>query len=595
MGKGSRSRLNRLQAEIDNPAQAEKKAKEKKTRKNGDKTTFIMLAIVIVVVVAILTALTLSLLSNNGVFLRNQTVLKSDHYKVDAAMMTYYLQFTYENWYSSYQQLMSNFSFKTGATWKSQEFGSGYESMYLNHSENVKTWFDYFAELSLSNAQTLLVYAEAAVADPDFDATLTEDDRAEIQQAVDSVKSVYEYYKSYYDYINEMYGTNQQYYSSYKAYLAGVYGKGVNDKDIYRMQEIQHLASKYYNWYYDKSFDGIKADETGINAYLAEHEKSYVTTDYLSYVFSAEKTTVQKTDYETDEEYNAAVAEANEKFAEDKAKAIENAAALAATTTPEEYKAWLEAYLTETLTPGENETIKDLVKDRMDRIETKDHTCTTTNEQDCWMFGYVYDPDLESGTEPQKTEAAAVNSVKTIEADKEDSYKATVYMLTRAADVNKEKAKTFEMVLFPKTYKFPKGEDTEETVDAETAAKTFKEAFEGSTKTMEEVLNELKYTSASYIKLEDVLKGECAYTGTDDWAYSGVDVGTVDLIDSSYTSSDSTTEFYTVIKLLSESYETWYLKVANAMIDDHMTNWFEESKTATTVTINEAPVWKITK
>ena len=86
MGKGSRSRLNRLQAEIDNPAQAEKKAKAKKAGRKGDKSTVIMLIIVVVVVVAILAAVTLSLLSNNGVFLRNQTVLKSEHYKIDAAM-----------------------------------------------------------------------------------------------------------------------------------------------------------------------------------------------------------------------------------------------------------------------------------------------------------------------------------------------------------------------------------------------------------------------------------------------------------------------------------------------------------------------------
>ena len=595
MGKGSRSRLNRLQAEINDPAKAEKKAKAKKAGRSGDKSTVIMLIIVAVVVVAILAAVTLSLLSNNGVFLRNQTVVKSEHYKIDAAMMTYYMQFTYESWYNSYQSVLSYFSFQTGATWKSQEFGSGYETYYLSYSENVKTWFDYFAELSQSNAQTLLVYAEAAMADPNFDATLTDEDRQEIQDAVDSIKSVYEYYKSYYDYINELYGTNQQYYSSYKAYLAGVYGKGVTDQDIYRMQEIQHIAAKYYNWYYDTNYESIKADENGINAYLAEHESTYVKTDYLSYVFSATKADVQRTDYETDEEYNAAVADANTQFEADKATAAENAAALAATTTPEEYRAWLEAYLTETLTPGENETIKDLVTDKMASIETTEHTCNTSYEQDCWMFGYVYDPDLESGETPQKTEAAKVNDVKTIEADAEGSYKATVYMLTREAGVNKDKVKTYEMALFVKSYTFPKDDSSDETVDAETAANTFKTAFEGSDKTMEEVLEELKYTSASYIKLEDVIKGECSYTGTDDWAYSGVNVGDMDVIDASYTSSDSTTEFYAVIKLLSESYETWYLQVANAMIDEHMTDWFEETKTATAITFNEAPIYKIAK
>ena len=587
MGKGSRSRLNRLQEEVDAPKTGKK---ENQKKQSGGKSALIMTIIVAAVVLFVIGAIVLSMLSNQGVFLRSKVVLQSDHYKVDAEMMSYFMQYTYEQWANTYgNEASTYFSFNSGATWKSQSFGSKYDAMLGYEFDEKTTWFDYFSDLSVNNAKTLMLYAEAAIADPDYDATLTKEDKDEIDANISQMKSMYEMYKSYYEMMNS------SYYSSFKAYLSAVYGKGLNESDIRRMMELQTTAANYYEYKSGKITDAVEADSERVAKYLEDHPDDYVTADYLEYLFSAELKKPAETDYENTEDYNAAVTEANAKFEADKTKAKENAEALAACADEAAYKAWLRTYLSETIEEEDEEEKEKKIDEAIEGALKSEVKPTKTNELGSWLLGYVYNADAEADAEPEKTEKAAKDAVKMIVTESETSYSARVYCVTRAASVNEEASKNIEMALFYKDGTFKK--DADDTgVDATAASVKFLEAYKNADEgtTVKECLDSLGYTNASAISYEDMIEGDCQYEGIEEWAFGDAKVGDYTTLNTKTSASDSL-EYVCVAHLSGESFKTWEVQVIRQLINDDIEAWFNNLNESTTVNTNMSAMNAITK
>ena len=591
MGKGSRSRLNRLQEEVGSSQTAVKK---KKQNKSGGKSVVVMTIIVAVVVLFVVAAIVLSALSNQGTFLRAKTVLSSEHYKIDATMMTYFMQYTYEQWYSQWGNYVSSyFSLNTQATWKSQSFGLGtYDSMLGYESNANSTWFDYFADLSVSSAKNILLYAEAALADPDYDSTLTQEDKDSIQSNISDMKSMYELYKSYYE------AMGSSYYESFRAYLTAVYGKGVREADITRMMELQKIASKYYEYMQNKLGEANRADTDRIQTCFEENSDSYLTADYLTYTFKATLNKPTKEDDQTDEEYNAAVAEANEKFAEEKAKAQENAAALAASADETAFETWLREYFAETIELAEGDNLEDKVNAEYEKCVKTDATFSSSSELGCWILGYVYDKDAAADSEPEKTEKAAKGSVKMIESDSEESYSATIYCVTREASLKDIYGVNVEIALFNKDSTFKGPEEDAESVDAATAATKFLETYQtvASTKDMDEVLNELGYTNAYHAGYEHMTHGDCDFEEVEDWAFDEAKAGDMTTLSVSYTSDSTTTEYICIAYLKSvDELKEWQITVARTLTSNDLTSWHDGLAENTTINYNESSINAIAK
>lgn len=598
MGKGNRNRLNRLQEQVDADVSVKKTGKKESKSSKGGMIALTIVATVIVLFVIV--TIVISALSSAGVFNRNRIIMKSEHYQIDANMMQYYMAYSYEQWYNTYSNYMSYLSFNTSAPWYSQAFNAGNNAAFLYYPEGAEdaTWYDYFVYLTKSNATNVLIYCEQALTDPDYDATLTDEDNEAIEETVTSMRNTFDMYKSLYSQMN------YSYYNNFNQYLSAVYGSGVHTKDIRNMAKLIYIGSKYYNDKSGRVLNAIKADQSAIDAYLAEHEDSYLYADYVSYAFTVTKDNVSEDDYKdeagtlNEEAYNAAVAAAKEKFEAKKAEFETAIEKLAATKTEEEYRAVLSEYLTGVYENDDKEdtetTVEKQVEEALDKIATADRAFSTSNELGCWLFGYVYeeksdedtdtdtDADADADAELEKTDRAKVGQTKVITtSDSDSSYSKTVYMVTKEAAIHHTVSHDIQYALFLTT-----GTYGTDKLSAEDAAKALYDRFtaEGNTKKMSELLEELGYETVSAFEDEDYVEGNSGLTGFDTWIYGDeAKPGDVKILDVSYTSGSTTNEYKMVAKYEKDGHEYWWIDVVNDMNTEQMESWFEEAKKAVTI------------
>ena len=306
MGKSNRIRNQRANVKVETV---------KSYKKKSGMPSWAVNLITIAVALVILLSVALSLVTANGVFMRMQTAMKTENFRVNGNMMNYFFQTQYQSFVSENSSYLSYYGLDTGLSLKEQ---------YIDTSDASQgTWFDYMMNQTKTSVAEILVYCEEAEA---RGIKLTDDDKANI----DAELEMYETYA-------EAYG-----YTSTNTYVAAVYGKGMKLKDVRNALELSTLASKCSEEVGIEIENSITKDQ--INTEYNDNKLDYDLVDYSYYTFSVSyKDAIVEI---LGEDYDDADAEtkADEilaKYKEMIEKAKADAAELAGKTDIKDFKAYI--------------------------------------------------------------------------------------------------------------------------------------------------------------------------------------------------------------------------------------------------------------
>lgn len=235
MGKSKRIRSDRARLVVDNP---DKYAKEDSARKA--KITSIIIICVIALIIAI--TVLLVVLNETGTLYRSNVVLKSDNYKVDAAMITYmyYYQVNYAVNYYTQMYMMYGLDYSSALSYAQQQASS------------------ISSDTIISNASSLLVECEAARA---AGVELGELEKRKVDEAIESLKK-------------EAKDAGRS--------ISALYGdRGVSANDIKNVFELQYLANKYENKLTNEMTDKYSSDEAAMLKYFNEHRYEVQSGSYI--------------------------------------------------------------------------------------------------------------------------------------------------------------------------------------------------------------------------------------------------------------------------------------------------------------------------
>ena len=282
--------------------------------------------------VALVLIVTLSALNSRGTFSRMRVIAESDNYKVTIPMMSYMVYTEYQNLVSTYDnfssQLGTQLSIPGGDNGSALDTSLALRSQVYSVSadaegnEVVVTWFDHFVELAKADVEEILACCEIANY---YEIELEDEDYVEIDTTIAAL---------------EAYASTAGYTTS--GYIQAMYGKGVMEKDVRAMMELNVLASKYNKIRSQELLDAVGDDRVS-DHYLANKATYDVYIDYATYSFSAAFTPSTKTGDEAKAE--------NEKLAAEYAAKQEKYAAyieqLKECTTKEAFNSKLDVILQE--------------------------------------------------------------------------------------------------------------------------------------------------------------------------------------------------------------------------------------------------------
>ncbi len=232
--------------------------------------------IAIAITVAILLSGIALALSASGTVMRMRTAVRSENFRVNGKMMTYFVNTKYQNFVSNYSAYMSSLSLDPSKPLKDQKFGdtsvnaNALDTMLFGEFEG--TWFDYFMAQATDEVKSMLYYCEEAKA---MGLSLDDDDKKSIDDAIASLEA-----------------TATSYGYPLNAYIAASFGEGVKEKDIRRALELSELATKGMNALSDKLLAAIGEDRVA-TAYEADSIHHNII-DYTFYGFRVDYEDVSK-------------------------------------------------------------------------------------------------------------------------------------------------------------------------------------------------------------------------------------------------------------------------------------------------------------
>lgn len=179
--------------------------------------------------------------ADSGAAYRNKIVFKTDHFSVNALMLSYcYYDYLYEN------DVLSNLRINDAAE---------LQTMHFDESED--TYARYYAELTASQMESALLSAENAA---QKSVTLDEKDEAAVEAKLEKLR-----------YDAELAGAKPE------TYLSEHYGRGLKLSDVRAVVEIRTLAEKNAALEYG----GITVSEEKIREYIAQNDDlTYYRVDY---------------------------------------------------------------------------------------------------------------------------------------------------------------------------------------------------------------------------------------------------------------------------------------------------------------------------
>lgn len=257
------------------------KISNKKKTSTGMPSWLLTVVVVVIMAGALLTCIALAV-ANMGIIPRLTVAIKSDNFKINQNMMSYFLQTAYTDFTSTstYKSYGSNSSLNSGDNedlpLSEQIIGSGTYDEVLAPGFTDKTWLEFFVSEAKDNAVTVLAYCEEAYANE------MELDEAEMASIETEIENMYANIK-YSLYMNNGYNIEYLYMSDNEC-LNAYFGKGVREGDVKDAMELIALANKAEQAILDRLDAAISIDE--ITDVYNTNPKKYQNVDFLNYSFS---------------------------------------------------------------------------------------------------------------------------------------------------------------------------------------------------------------------------------------------------------------------------------------------------------------------
>lgn len=349
------------------------KGSGKKFKKKGESKAGKIIGIVAGILAVIVVAGTIISYNiySSGFVQRHTAAASSEHYEVTSSMMTYYFNSTYQNYVNTYSSYLTYMGLDTSKSLSEQKYNGG------------GTWYEQFMSSTKTQVSELLVLCEAA---RDAGYELSDDEKAEIDSAIESIHTYAKQYNVNVDY-----------------YIHAIYGSSVSEKDVRKCMEISTLASSYYKHLTESYGFG----ESDWDEYFSENTKTFLKVDYLTYSFAYE---APKDDTASDEETTAADgSNDSESTKSDSGPSEEELAALkgyadelAATTDADGFYAYVRSYLTNVKYAGMDETALEADNIDIDKLVnaclTEGATNSSETDLNTWLFDTernAYDTNVE--------------------------------------------------------------------------------------------------------------------------------------------------------------------------------------------------------
>lgn len=234
----------KLKKQIKTPGKNELK-KIENIQKLKKVLTIVIPALVVLVIGAIIT---FNVLSENGTIIRSQTVMESEHFKVDGAMMTYLF----------WDTVSSELEGDNASFYKMYDLKNVYD--IDNKCHTGQTWREYFIEMTTETMQKMLTYAHYALS---LGKTLNDEDNRLIEEELIRIEAA-----------ASVYGMKLE------KYLKTYYGRGVNIEDIRKTLEIIYLSTCGM----DMMTENLSVSDAEIEEYYQKEKESLKCADYLFYV-----------------------------------------------------------------------------------------------------------------------------------------------------------------------------------------------------------------------------------------------------------------------------------------------------------------------
>lgn len=597
MGKSNRIRADRAKREV--------RSLDAKKPKKG-MPSWMMTVITIVLTLAILLSVVGLLLSSNGVFNRWARVLSTEHFKVNANMMSYYFHTQYQNFLNQQQSSLTYFSLDTTKSLKDQPFGGPetteegvfyYDELFLGEFEG--TWFDYFMDQTVTSVSSLLVYCEAAY---ERDVELEDKENEEIDANLAALGTT-----------AATYG-----YATVDAYISAMYGDGVKEKDVRRAMEYSALATKAMTVLTEEISDGI-TENAVLSKYIAD-PKGFDFIDFSYYKFEASYNEAKHKAGHTDGFKDLSKEKQEEKIAEIYKEMVEdvktNSAKLMAMKNVDEVNRFILSYIStkELHTAWDSQSLEGVF---VKKVEDKEEKDPVAEEQFKTLLADNIAQEVLSGktdgTKPSEhlviksfiPEGMSAENKKKIDSAHATAFKATLtaketYVRTKAgyAEGDEFFEWAFEKGMNRDTYKITDGKDTTDQVTSSSKyavsayflAKapyrdeiktknvaymlfTTEDAAKSAVKALKDrgitTLDEFEaladeFEASAHTHLEDYVKGSLQSSMFDAWLYAdGIKVG--DITDEPLALDSAT---FCVALYYGEGHESWYVTVKNQILSE---------------------------
>lgn len=343
MGKSNRVKNEKAVSTLATPV---KKAGDKKSM-----PTWVGTLIIVVVLVALVALVVLSTLNSRGVFNR-VTVARSENYKINSAMMTYMLYQNYNNYGSAYAQygITGTGGTKLDTTLPLRD--QVYSAETVDGVTVTKTWFDFFLDSAMEAMENNVALCEYA---HDNDIALDNAEKTEIDVQMNKLRT----------------NVQENGFGDLDDYFTYTCGKGVLEKDVRRVVEIQTLAEKVSEVLNEGFYNAI-GDEAVSAEYEANKATYDVYADYITYTFTATFTASAVTDAAQKKENNEKNAATYE---EQKALYAAYAETLSKCTTKEQFETELAKALEEIFYNEEYKEAVAALAEGATMTEEKDAEC----------------------------------------------------------------------------------------------------------------------------------------------------------------------------------------------------------------------------
>ena len=256
MGKGTRKRLDR-QEELQK--QAEAAAVQKKTAGRKRLVYIIVAAVAVLAILAVvLFRIRADIRRQNGDAIRETTVMSTEHFKVDGAMMSYFIHAELSAYARENANTIAAAGLDAKADLKTQSCPRG--------GDRIETWFDYFSDLAIQDVKRYLYVAEGATAEG---LSLTAEDEAYLDQQIQIVR-------------DQAKSENK----TLEEFVSENFGQGVNLDDIRRAMDLQMLGSKLRA----HVEDGVVCTDEKLQAYYQDNAVKLNTCDFYTITFASSVT-----------------------------------------------------------------------------------------------------------------------------------------------------------------------------------------------------------------------------------------------------------------------------------------------------------------